>query len=235
MSRDGFTRSRRRCVLRTSSLRRSRKFALSCPTTPVSMLTRIEMLHAFSSGTRLPSSTSGGSQRPLFFFHPNRRTALHMVGTEILSPCSLSHSSQWRFRAAPSFSASCLHRGTRGTYLPGRFPEPHVPFEGGHREAEGPNDILPGDAAVHGGQHLPSQFERVPFHGPPRIRGPSTRLLRPPMWTPLVPPLHELLCGVPREPRRRAMEAYPAAAGCRRRAGDARSGVPRRVDAGLLL
>src|SRR5215217_1833793 len=117
MSRDGFTRSRRRCVLRTSSLRRSRKFALSCPTTPVSMLTRIEMLHAFSSVTRLPSISSGGSQRPLFFFHPNRRTALHMVGTEILSPCSLSHSSQWRFRLAPSFSASCIHRAQRSSVV----------------------------------------------------------------------------------------------------------------------
>src|SRR5829696_9166562 len=115
MSRDGSTRSRIRCVLRTSSLRRSRKFALSCPTTPVSMLTRIEMLHAFSSGARLPSISSGGSQRPLLFLHPNRRTALHMVGTEILSPCSLSHSSQWRFRLAPSFSASCLHRAQRSS------------------------------------------------------------------------------------------------------------------------
>src|SRR5215218_84809 len=115
MSRGGFARLRRRYVLRTSSLRRSRKFALSCPTTPVSMLTRIEMLHAFSSVTRLPSISSGGSQRPPSFFHPNRRTALHTVGTEILSPCSISHSSQWRFRLAPSFSASCLTRAQRSS------------------------------------------------------------------------------------------------------------------------
>src|SRR5215213_8652766 len=81
------------------------------------MLTRIEMLHAFSSGTRLPSICSGGSQRPLFFFHPNRRTALHMVGTEILFPCSISHSSQWRFRFASSFSASCLHRAQRSSVV----------------------------------------------------------------------------------------------------------------------
>src|SRR5215212_8861155 len=117
MSTDGVTRSRRRCVLRTSSLRRSRKFALSCPTTPVSMLTRIEMLHAFSSVTRLPSISSGGSQRPPSFFHPNRRTALHMVGTEILSPCSISHSSQWRFRPASSYSASCLPRAPRSSVV----------------------------------------------------------------------------------------------------------------------
>jgi len=65
------------------------------------MLSRTEMPHPCSSVTRLPSSFSGGSQRPLFFFHPNRCTVLHMVGTEILSPCSISHSSQWRLRLAP--------------------------------------------------------------------------------------------------------------------------------------
>src|SRR5829696_7490272 len=51
----------------------------------------------------LPSISSGGSQRPLFFFHPNRRTALHMVGTEILSPSSIS--------------ASCLHRAPRSSVV----------------------------------------------------------------------------------------------------------------------
>src|SRR5215216_5126076 len=62
--------------------------------------TRIEKSHALSPSTSVRFVSLGGSQRPLFFVHPNLRTALHMVGTETLSPCSLSHSSQWRSRVA---------------------------------------------------------------------------------------------------------------------------------------
>src|SRR5215213_6184673 len=158
----------------------------------------------------------------------------------------------------------------RRAYLSGRFPEPHVPFEGGHRDAEGPDDFLPGDATVHGGEHLQPQFERVPCRGPPWDQGPLRASIAPSDESASYPrsrsgssvlrqswrlhgPLfaciggvvvgvdvtlrhfrllvlalyrHPLalapLRGVPREPRRRGMEACPGA--CRRaRAGDARS------------
>src|SRR5215213_7172482 len=40
-----------------------------------------------------------------------------MVGTEILTLCLLSHSSQWRSRVAASFSSSCLHRDLRSSMV----------------------------------------------------------------------------------------------------------------------
>src|SRR5829696_522902 len=102
-----------RDVLRTSPCSGSRKSR----TVPVKDLgglrTRIEKPHALSPSTSGLFVSLGGSQRPLFFVHPNLRTARHIVGTETLSPCLLSHSLQWRSKVAPSFSSSCLHRALR--------------------------------------------------------------------------------------------------------------------------
>src|SRR5215203_4806677 len=103
-----------------------------------------------------------------------------MVETEILAPCLLSHSSQWRSRVAASFSSSCLpqrpalldggadQRGASGgssrSYLSRLSSLSEIPINSGHRNTKGPYHFLLGDATVHRVKHLQSQIERIRFH-----------------------------------------------------------------------
>src|SRR5215204_112278 len=103
-----------------------------------------------------------------------------MVEAEILAPCLLSHSSQWRSRVAASFSSSCFHRDLRSSMVaqikgvrlgvrPGAISPvlsslSEIPINSGHRNTEGPYHFLLGDATVHRVKHLQSQIERIRFH-----------------------------------------------------------------------